>query len=88
MKVQGQKEVQKSLMHVQSCCFANLNTLLFSPLSLSLPSPYTSNISLYRLSAGSKLYQEKWKLTQPVILVLVSQSVFHFYCIMVKCNSI
>ena len=30
MKVHGKKkEVQKSLMHVQSCYFANLNTLLF-----------------------------------------------------------
>ena len=53
MKVQGEKEVQQSLMHAQSCYFANLNTLLF--LLFSLPSPYTSNISLQRLSAGSKL---------------------------------
>ena len=52
-KFREEKEVQKSLMHVQSCCFANLNTLLFLP--FSLPSQYTSNISLQRLSAGSKL---------------------------------
>ena len=30
------RNVQKSVMHVQSCCFANLNLLLFS---FSLPSP-------------------------------------------------
>ena len=75
MKVQGQKEVQKSLMHVQSCCFANLNILLF--LSFSLPLPYTSNISLQRLSAAAN-YKEQWRLTQPMILILVSQCVFHY----------
>ena len=32
-----QRNVQKSLMHVQSCCFANLNLLLF--FAFSLPSP-------------------------------------------------
>ena len=31
------KNVQKSVMHVQSCCFANINLLLFLP--FSLPSP-------------------------------------------------
>ena len=30
--VQGrQRNLQKSVMHVQSCCFANLNLLLFFP---------------------------------------------------------
>ena len=30
--------VQKSLMHVQSCCFTKINLLLFLPFSLPLPS--------------------------------------------------
>ena len=34
-----QRNVQKSVMHVQSCCFARLNLLLFLPYSLLLPSP-------------------------------------------------
>ena len=33
------KNVQKSVMHVQSCCFTNINLLLFLPFSLLLPSP-------------------------------------------------
>ena len=33
------RNVLKSVMHVQSCCSANLNLLLFLPLSLLLPSP-------------------------------------------------
>ena len=33
-----QRNVQKSVIHVQSCCFANLNLLLFLPLSLTSPS--------------------------------------------------
>ena len=33
-----QRNVQKSVMHVQSCCFANLNLLLFLPSSLPSPS--------------------------------------------------
>ena len=37
--VQGrQRNAQKSVMHVQSCCFANLNLLLFWPFSLTSPS--------------------------------------------------
>ena len=32
------RNVQKSVMHVQSCCSANLNLLLFLPLSLLSPS--------------------------------------------------
>ena len=34
-----QKNVQKSVMQVQSCCFANLNLLLFFPFSLPSASP-------------------------------------------------
>ena len=35
--VQGrQRNLQKSVMHVQSCCFANLNLLLFFPPKLRL----------------------------------------------------
>ena len=33
-----QRNVQKSVMHVQSCCFGNLNQSLFWPLSLTSPS--------------------------------------------------
>ena len=33
-----QRNVQKSVMHVQICCFANLNQLLFLPSSLTSPS--------------------------------------------------
>ena len=33
------KNEQKRVMHVQSCCFANLNLLLFFPFSLPSPSP-------------------------------------------------
>ena len=29
---QGQRNVQKSVMHLQSCCFAYLNLLLFAVL--------------------------------------------------------
>ena len=29
---QRQRNVQKSVMHVQSCCFANLNLVLFAVL--------------------------------------------------------
>ena len=32
-----QRNVQKSVMHVQSCCFANLNQLFFLPFSLMSP---------------------------------------------------
>ena len=32
------KNVQKSLMHVQSCCLTNINLLLFSPFSFPSPS--------------------------------------------------
>ena len=32
-----QRNVQKSVMHVQSCCFSDLNLLLFLPFSLSSP---------------------------------------------------
>ena len=30
------KNVQKSVMHVQSCCFANLNLLLFFPVLVAV----------------------------------------------------
>ena len=33
------RNVQKSVMHVQSCCFANLNLLVLFSFSLPLPSP-------------------------------------------------
>ena len=33
------KNVQKSVMHVQSCCFTNINLSLFLPFSLPSPSP-------------------------------------------------
>ena len=33
-----QRNVQKSVMHVQSCCLANLNPLFFLPFSLTSPS--------------------------------------------------
>ena len=33
-----QRNVQKSVMHVSSCCFANLNLLVFSPFSFLSPS--------------------------------------------------
>ena len=33
-----QRNVQKSMMHVQSCCFAHINLLFFLPFSLPLPS--------------------------------------------------
>ena len=33
------RKVQKRVMHVQSCCSANLNLFLFLPLSLPSPSP-------------------------------------------------
>ena len=44
------KNVQKSVMHVQSCCFTNLNLVLFFPFSLPSPSsllkhPNTNSIS-------------------------------------------
>ena len=31
-----QRNVQKNVMHVQSCCFANLNYLLFLPFSFAV----------------------------------------------------
>ena len=39
---------KKNVMHVQSCCFANLNLLLFLPSSLPSPS------SLLKLPEGAK----------------------------------
>ena len=35
-----QRNVQKSVMHVQSCCFGYLNQLLFLPFSLTAPSSF------------------------------------------------
>ena len=37
-----QRNVQKSVMHVQSYCFANLNLFAFLPFSLKSPSPSPS----------------------------------------------
>ena len=47
-----QRNVQKSMMHVQSCCFVNLNLLIFLTFSLTSPSsllklPNLSFVTLY-----------------------------------------
>ena len=48
-----QRNVQKSVMHVQSCCSANLNPLLFLPLSLVLSSPSSLlKLSIYLCRTG------------------------------------
>ena len=51
-----QRNVQKSVMHVQSCsCFASLNLLLFLPFSLPSPSSFLKLPNIY--SGESESFQ-------------------------------
>ena len=60
--------VQKSVMHVQSCCFVNLNLLLFLPFSWPSPSlllKLTINSRDARLLLSLYLYILKLQLQHP-----------------------
>ena len=56
----GKEMYKKSVMHVQSCCFANLNLLLFFlPFSLPSPSsllklPYRPKVTIIPCKQGAK----------------------------------
>ena len=60
------KNAQKSVMHVQSCCFTNINLLLCLP--FSLPSPSLLPKLSFPLLLWSKNFvtMVTWRLTSPL----------------------
>ena len=63
------KNVQKSVMHVQSCCFANINLLLFCR---SLCRPRCCCLSSLLLWSKNFASMVTWHLTSPVYFDRVS----------------
>ena len=63
------KNVQKSVMHVQSCCFANLNLLLFCR---SLCRPRCCCLSSLLLWSKNFASMVTWHLTSPLYFDQVS----------------
>ena len=63
------KNVQKSVMHVQSCCFANLNLLLFCPSLCRRRCCCLSSLLLWSKNFASMV---TWHLTSPVYFDRVS----------------
>ena len=78
-----QRNVQKSVMHVQSCCFADLNLLLsFMPFSLTSPSLLLKHPNRDRVN-------ECLQLQLPPEFFWASQALifsFHFLFIVLECR--
>ena len=84
---QRQRKVPKSVMHVQSCCFANLNLLLFCSSRChccrrcrclsSLVRQSFREVASYESRTARDLHEEKCGHIKFVVIHAVSKSSFH-----------
>ena len=76
-----QRNVQKRVMHVQSCCFAKYKPIAFLPFSLPSPSSWLKLPSVRNRTAGRKGRQNAcvWQTWQGYYLRVLSWSSLNIY---------